>query len=184
MTDKPFRRTPALMRVPLVYILAAVNLAGLAAVAGVHRAGLLVDMFRLDESYMTYAAAGVFVVATFRLFWLATAFERWTAWQDVSRIVVRAARVKAALLQDTANIILTIGLLGTAIGLAIALSAFDPAQLTSPDKLVNVSATLADGMRTAFRSTIVSGFLWVWHVFNLRLFLTRVDYFAAMSEGR
>lgn len=159
----------------LIYRMAIVNLLLSAGAVWAWQRGFVADMFENDSSYMTYAATALFVFGSASC--LARAIKvsaMLNALKSGSAIKINRVKFieKAAHLDDIGDIIVTIGLTGTAIGVVMMLHGFKAGSLADPAKVVETAAMLGDGVGTAFRSTIVSAILWMWHVTNLRMLKT------------
>jgi len=66
----------------------------------------------------------------------------------------------------------TLGLLGTVIGFAMALSGIDAASLASPAGVQKVAGQLMAGMRIAINTTIVGAVFGLWLDVNRRMVRT------------
>lgn len=159
----------------LIYRLLIFNVLCAAAVGWAWQRGFVADMFLRDKSYMTYAAAILFGIGTLSLFWRAFkvshALNRIKAGATL-RINATKLTEKNAHLDDIGDLIVTIGLTGTAIGVVIMLHSFNPESLSDPSKVVETATMLGEGIGTAFRSTIVSAIVWMVHIVNLRMLKT------------
>lgn len=159
----------------LVYRLGLFNVLCLVAGGWAWQSGFVEDMFRKDASYMTFAAAALFAMGTVSAF--SRAFKvsgMLNALKRGRRFQINGVKLleKAAHLDDVGNLIVTAGLVGTAIGVVMMLRSFEAGSLTDPAKVVETARMLGDGVGTAFRSTIVSAILWCWHIVNARMLKT------------
>lgn len=159
----------------LVYRLLIFNILCVVALGWAWECGFVEDMFLKDASYMTYVAAGLFIIG------LASIFSRALRVSGLLNRLKRARIIslngpklieKAAHLDDIGNLIVTAGLVGTAIGVVMMLHSFDAGSLTDPAKVVETASMLSDGVGTAFRSTIVSAIAWMVHIVNVRMLKT------------
>lgn len=164
-----------MLRNLLIYRMAIVNILFLSGLAWAWQAGFVRDMFVNDRSYMTYAAALLFAFGT------ASCFARACKVSVILNAMKRGMKLtvngvkfteKSAHLDDVGDLIVTLGLTGTAIGVVMMLNSFAAGSLTDPAKVVETAAMLGDGVGTAFRSTIVSAVCWMAHVVNLRMLKT------------
>ena len=93
--------------------------------------------------------------------------------KDVGQRVNAAKSIeKNAHLDDIGDLIVIVGLTGTAIGVVMMLQSFNPESLSDPAKVVETATMLGNGIGTAFRSTIVSAVVWMVHIINLRMLKT------------
>lgn len=159
----------------LIFRMTIFNALAAAGVVWAYQMGFVTDMFGNDSSYMTYVATALFLLGT------ASCFSRA---RKISAHLDRLKRgftpefngakfiEKSAHLDDIGDLIVTVGLTGTAIGVVMMLHGFSAGSLTDPAKVVEAATALGDGLGTAFRSTIVSAILWMVHVVNLRMLKT------------
>ena len=159
----------------LVYRLAIFNILCLAALSWAWQRGFVSDMFGNDRSYMTYAAAGLFMAGSVSC--LARAAKVGSILNSLKlgghpQVSAVKFEAKAAHLDDVGDLIVTVGLTGTAIGVVMMLHSFSAGSLSDPAKIVETATALGDGVGTAFRSTIVSAIAWCWHLDNLRMLKT------------
>lgn len=159
----------------LIYRMAIMNLLFSAGLVWAWQMGFVADMFGNDSSYMTYAAAVLFALGTVSCFARARKVSAILNVMKKGMIPeVNGAKFteKSAHLDDIGDLIVTIGLTGTAIGVVMMLHSFNAGSLTDPAKVVETATMLGDGVGTAFRSTIVSAIAWMWHIVNLRMLKT------------
>lgn len=140
--------------------------------------GTATPIYATDASRIT-----VLITALFAIGWAGTAYETWRIGRglnDAKRNGPMAGSgtdrdkvlAKLAWLDDIANWLVSLGLLGTVIGFWMAL----------PDGTVSMDAKGAQsavgglmvGMRTALGTTILGAILAIWHEVNLRLLNTGV----------
>ena len=155
--------------------MAIINLLFIAGLGWAWQRGFVADMFGNDRSYMTYAAAALFVMGTLSCFARA---------RKVSAILnvmkkgmtpqVNGVKFleKNAHLDDIADYIVVVGLLGTAIGVVMMLAQFNAENLSDPAKGIMTVLLASEGLGTAFRSTIVSVVAWLWFRPSLRMLKT------------
>ena len=159
----------------LIYRLMIFNILCSLAVGWAWQRGFVEDMFLKDASYMTYAALALFAAGLVSTF--GRAFKISGLLNTLKRrrhILLNGPKLieKAAHLDDIGNLIVTAGLVGTAIGVVMMLHSFDAGSLTDPAKVVETASMLSDGVGTAFRSTIVSAIAWMVHIVNVRMLKT------------
>jgi hypothetical protein len=159
----------------LLYRLAIFNLAGFAFAGWAWQLGYIEAIYAGDESRITLMITALFAVG------LASA---WVRAQKVSRLlnlskenralVVPGGKLleKAAHLDDVVNWLVTLGLLGTVIGFAMALSGVDAESLASPAGVQKVAGQLMAGMRIAINTTIVGAVFGLWLDVNRRMIRT------------
>jgi hypothetical protein len=164
-----------MLRNLLIYRMAIVNILFLAGLAWAWQMGFVADMFVNDRSYMTYAATALFALGTLSCFMRARKVSAiLNVMKRGMKPVVNGVKFmeKSAHLDDVGDLIVVIGLTGTAIGVVMMLHSFNAGSLTDPAKVVETASMLSDGVGTAFRSTIVSSIAWACHVVNLRMLKT------------
>jgi hypothetical protein len=159
----------------LLYRLMLFNILCAVALGWAWQLGWVGDMFLKDASYMTYAALALFAVGLVSTF--SRAFKIGGLLNTLKRrrhISINGNKLveKAAHLDDIGSLIVTAGLVGTAIGVVMMLHSFDAGSLTDPAKVVQTASMLGDGVGTAFRSTIVSSIFWMVHICNVRMLKT------------
>jgi hypothetical protein len=71
--------------------------------------------------------------------------------------------------RNIANALVFLGLIGTVVGIVIALSAVDPQAVSDPAKVAPMVAELVDGMGVALTKTLVGAVLHLWLSMNYRL---------------
>jgi hypothetical protein len=159
----------------LLYRLAILNLSGFAFAGWAWQLGYVEAVYAGDESRITLIITALFAVG------LASA---WVRARKISRLlnlskenralVVLGAKLleKAAHLDDIVNWLVTLGLLGTVIGFAMALSGVDSASLASPAGVQKVAGQLMAGMRIAINTTIVGAVFGLWLDVNRRVVRT------------
>lgn len=164
-----------MLRNLLIYRLVIFNACCLAAVAWAWQRGFIADMYGNDASYMTWAATALFAIGAASAFMRAgKTSQLLNAIKAGNRTKINGTKMlaKAGHLNDIGNLIVTAGLVGTAIGVVMMLHSFQAGSLTDPAKVVETATALGEGVGTAFRSTIVSAILWMWHIVNVRMLLT------------
>jgi hypothetical protein len=81
-------------------------------------------------------------------------------------------RNSIAVVRQTADSLVFLGLVGTVIGFIVALSGVDPQTSTQADKVASMVSTLVAGMSIALYTTLVGAVLHVWLMVNHRLLAT------------
>jgi hypothetical protein len=159
----------------LIYRLTIFNLFCVMGLVWAWQEGWVNDMFSKDASYMTYVAAVLLVLGTISTFMRAVkvgnALNELKSGHGIQINGVKFLE-KNAHLEDIGNLIVTVGLTGTAIGVVMMLHSFSAGNLSDPSKVVETATALGDGVGTAFRSTIVSAIAWMWSVVNYRMLKT------------
>ncbi len=77
-----------------------------------------------------------------------------------------------AVVRQTADSLVFLGLVGTVIGFIVALSGVDPQTSAQVDEVASMVATLVAGMSIALYTTLVGAVLHVWLMVNHRLLAT------------
>lgn len=77
-----------------------------------------------------------------------------------------------AVVRQTADSLVFLGLVGTVIGFIVALSGVDPQTSAQVDEVASMVATLVSGMSIALYTTLVGAVLHVWLMINHRLLAT------------
>jgi hypothetical protein len=79
---------------------------------------------------------------------------------------------RIAVVRTIANILVTLGLIGTVIGFIIALSGIDAAAMTDVGAIGPMVSTLIEGMAVALYTTLVGSVFHVWLLVNYQLLAT------------
>ena len=164
-----------MLRNHLIYRMLIFNLCCLALAYWAWGQGFVQDMFKFDASRMTYAALVLFSVGTLSCFGRAQKVSvSLNELKSGREFIINGVKfeAKSAHLNLIGEIIVTIGLTGTAIGVVMMLKSFNAGSLSDPAKVVETATALGEGVGTAFRSTIVSAILWVWHSVNVQMLRT------------
>lgn len=159
----------------LIYRMMIFNLCCLALAYWAWGQGFVQDMFTHDASRMTYAALILFFIGTLSCFGRALKVSTTLNELKLGNLVqINGVKFleKSSHLNLIGEIIVTIGLTGTAIGVVMMLHSFNAGSLSDPAKVVETATALGEGVGTAFRSTIVSAILWVWHSVNVQMLRT------------
>lgn len=170
----------------LIFRMTIFNALAAAGVVWAYQMGFVTDMFGNDDSYMTYVATALFIFGTISCFSRARKISAhldklkrgFTPEFNGAKFIEKSAH-----LDDVGDIIVVVGLIGTAIGVVMMLSALAAGSLADPAKVVETATTLGEGLGTAFRSTIVSSVLWCIHIANLRMLKTATVLAVADTEA-
>jgi biopolymer transport protein ExbB/TolQ len=91
-------------------------------------------------------------------------------------ILISTLRLKLsqriAVVRNTANSLVLLGLIGTVVGFIIALSGVDPAKAGDFNSVAPMVSTLIDGMSTALYTTLVGAVLNLWLMTNYQILAT------------
>lgn len=159
---------------------ALLNIAGLAALGVAQAYGLVGMALSVDTTGLTALIAAVFCVG------LGIAgVKAWRMSRDIN--AVRSGAMPAEFAADdeeslrlrlfhrinavrnTSNILVLLGLVGTVLGIIIALGGVDPATVGDISKIGPMVATLVKGMSTALYTTLVGSVLSIWISLNYNL---------------
>lgn len=159
----------------LVYRLVLFNLLCAIALGWAWQKGIVLGLFLKDSSYMTYVAVVLFGLGLISTF--SRAIKVSTLLNKLKRrhaLAISGPKLleKNAHIEDIGNLIVTAGLVGTAMGVVMMLDSFDAGSLSDPSKVVETAAMLSEGVGTAFRSTLVSAVVWMVHAVNYRMLRT------------
>ncbi len=158
------------------FILANTLLAALAAALA--WSGHLLPVFEQDQSRITLAIAALFLVGwgwtLKQLIAVSCCLNR--AKQLGYRPATPAESDKALLklewLDELSEWLVALGLLGTVIGFAMAISDIDQTSVTQAAGARDAVAALIAGMRVALNTTLLGAALAIWHQVNLRMLKT------------
>lgn len=160
----------------LVYRLIIFNIVGAVLLAFAWQRGLVSIVLDGDSTGIVYLIAGVFVVGMASLFIRAFKVSRMLDGIKRNHARPNVNRVKflekMAHLDDVTNWLVTLGLLGTVIGVSIAMFGLDQASLQSAEGTKRVVTNLIGGMQVALYTTIVGGILGMWMDVNRRMLKT------------
>ena len=135
-------------------------------------AGLVVCAYRIDQTSRELNRAKPFdpLVPSLAAEFLAKSRGRGG---DSRAILISTLRLKLsqriAVVRNTANSLVLLGLIGTVVGFIIALSGVDPAKAGDFNSVAPMVSTLIDGMSTALYTTLVGAVLNVWLMVNYHL---------------
>jgi len=161
----------------LIYRLVLFNMAGMVCVAWAAQHGYVEQVIENDASRLVFVMVGLFVVFMVSLFSRAVRVSRALNRLKVGeapapRINREKFLAKGAHLADIPNWLVTLGLLGTVIGFALAISGVDRDALNTASGVQTAIAELMAGMRVAISTTLVGGFLALWADINRRMLHT------------
>ena len=165
-----------MLRNLLIYRIAIFNACGGVMLGWAWQRGYVESAFAGDVSHLTYAIAALFLVGLISCFIragkISTQLNIVKQGKYVGRVNGPKTLEKIAHLSDIANWLITLGLLGTVIGFAIALSGVDQNGLASASGVQQAASKLMEGMRVAFTTTLAGGFLGMWIDINRRMIRT------------
>jgi hypothetical protein len=165
----------------LIYRFVIVNVGLIALVAALALHGLIEPVFANDQSYISFGIAGLFVIG-----WIWVAKEILVASCDMngseengpqSAAIPDADKDlgKIAWLDDVAEYLVRLGLIGTLVGFVIALSGIDSGSIASATGAQAAVASLMAGMATAIGTTLLGASLALWHSINMRMLQTALN---------
>jgi hypothetical protein len=166
------------MRNLLVYRFLLANALGIALAMALAWTGHLTPVFEHDESHLTVAIAGLFVIG-----WLWSLKEvlsvsgslnssKLLGYRPATAAQADKALLKVEWLEAVSEWLVGLGLLGTVIGFSIALSGIDQTTVKDAAGAQNAVATLMVGMRIALNTTLLGAALALWHEVNMRMLRT------------
>ena len=135
-------------------------------------AGLVVCAYRINQTSRELNSAKPFdpLVPSLAAEFLAKSRGRGG---DSRAILISTLRLKLsqriAVVRNTANSLVLLGLIGTVIGFIIALSGVDPDKAGDFNTVAPMVSTLIEGMSTALYTTLVGAVLNVWLMVNYHL---------------
>lgn len=160
----------------LLYRLIIVNLIGFVILGFAFSKGWVMPVLDGDSTRLVYVMIALFVVFQVSLFIRAG---------KISALLNKTKRKaplpaingvkfleKMAHLDEISDWLVTLGLLGTVIGMSIALFGVDQNSLGSPEGVKAVVTGLIGGMQVALYTTIVGGVLGFWCSINRRILRT------------
>ena len=155
--------------------------------------GLVTDLLLADSTGLIYGIIGLFTLAfiftTGRVFWISQGLNLLKESKDgapfrfyifVEGGVRRSKEkymAKYQWLHDTSGWLASLGLIGTVIGFAIALSGIDQTALAQASGVKASVTVLMDGMRVALSTTIAGAILGMWNEINQRILQTGITCF-------
>jgi hypothetical protein len=162
----------------LIYRFVLANGLGVAICLALAWSGHLIPVFETDQSRLTFAIAGLFLVG-----WAWTLKEAISVSDSLDRSKAHGYRpasvaeadkamLKVEWLESIPEWLVGLGLLGTVIGFSIALSGIDQSSVMQATGAQNAVAALMSGMRVALNTTLLGAALAIWHQVNLRMLKT------------
>ena len=169
----------------LMYRLMLFNGAALALLIWAFVLGWPQFLLSNDVSHIGYVMITLFVVGMLSLFTRATkvtsAMNLVKSTRDKSLIgedvkhKIRKFPTKAGHLEDIANWLVVLGLIGNIVGFAIALYGLRGADIGSADAAQKVVVGLLSGLAVAFYTTLIGALLGLWMDINRRLLKTATE---------
>ena len=162
----------------LIYRFVLANMLGVALCMALAWSGHLVPVFAADQSRVTFAISGLFLVG---LAWtlkeavcVSRGLNRSKAqgYRPASVADAEKAMLKVEWLESVPEWLVGLGLLGTVIGFSVALSGIDQDSVMQATGAQNAVAALMSGMRVALNTTLLGAALAIWHQVNLRMLKT------------
>lgn len=138
-----------------------VSVTGLLAIRG-----LLVPVYRDDDSGLTYVITALFVAATAQVFTRVVRAERATRSGDLRGVL--SERAKTDWLTAAGRWMVSLGLIGTVIGFSIALLGIGEDSSSSASNAEATIRPLLSGMGVAIYTTLVGSVAALWHDVNLQ----------------
>lgn len=190
--DDPYRYV-LLLRFTLV------NLVALALLGAAYVQGLVAMVLAADGTGLSVAIFGIFVVGlaicAVRVFQTSRDLNQVRTFDPLvpSRAAYHLARIRGrsagsratqaqllrlklstriAVVRNTANSLIFLGLIGTVLGFIIALSGVDPSHVSEIEAVAPMVATLIEGMSIALYTTLVGAVLNLWLMVNYHILST------------
>lgn len=166
------------MRNLLLYRFILANTLFAALAAALAWSGHVLPVFETDQSRITLVIAALFLVgwgSTLKqLILVSGALNRskQIGYRAASPAEGDKALLKVEWLDEVSEWLVALGLLGTVIGFAMALSGVDQTSVTQAAGARDAVAALMAGMRVALNTTLLGAALAIWHQVNLRMLKT------------
>ena len=165
----------------LIYRLIIFNVCGAAFLIWAWQRGYITTLFDGDTSRICYLIAALWAVGLY-----STAIRAATVSGQINRLKAARARSsmsalsvsapklleKAAHLDDIPNSLVTLGLIGTVVGSAMALNGIDSSLLTTAAGVQKIAGQFINGASVAIYTTIVGAILGLWTEVNRRMLKT------------
>lgn len=140
--------------------------------------GYIWPMFETDSSYITYGIVALFLVG-----WLGTAGQVWRVALLLNEQKVTGARpahpaqrdkamAKMVWLGGVAEGLVTLGLIGTVVGFAMAISGVSEDSINQATGAQTAVVYLMQGIRVALNTTLIGGALALWQGVNVLMLHT------------
>ena len=134
------------------------NFTALCALLAATWAGFVIPAFQADISYVSYGIVAMFLYGSAQIAYHAAGYVK-------DHQLTYFAHVN-----DICGYLVYLGLIGTAIGVLIAL---DSASVdVSASGLKEFTGQVLEGVKVAFHATIVGSIAWMWHHINTRMVYT------------
>lgn len=161
----------------LLYRMTIVNLVWAGLIVLAWHKGWVTEVMSGDTTGLVYVMAGLFVVSIVSTFIRAgkvTSMLNRTKAPGYQPQPINRAKflAKQAHLDDIPNWLVTLGLLGTVIGVSMSIFGIDHDALGSADGVKSISAGLIQGIQVALYTTIVGSVLALWASVNRRILRT------------
>ncbi len=128
-----------------------------------YKVGVLLPAFLDDSSHVSYLIASTF------LFGLASIF--YFAWN----LTMDDIKIKFQYVGDIGSYLVTLGLIGTSIGILHMVQGVDLSALGDPEKMGAMGEAMSGGLKTLSYCTILGASSLLWHVVNYRIVLTQIE---------
>lgn len=139
--------------------------------------GYVAPVFETDSSRITYGIAGLFVIA-----WAGSAFHAWriSGWLNEQQTEILPAGeadrdkafAKMAWLDYVAEILVSLGLIGTVVGFSMALAGVAQDTLGQASGAQSAVVFLMQGMQVALNTTLLGAALALWQGCNVLMLRT------------
>lgn len=152
----------------------------------------VLDRFLVDQTYITHIIIGVFILTLAMMLKTVIQLHRgWTGLDErhleYQEAVLNGRDVeKRELLTETltgfvdgyklmGNIFVSMGLLGTVVGILLAFEQIDPSLIADPGTAQELIVILLAGLVTAFNTTLAGLVATIWNTINLYLIRTELS---------
>ena len=154
----------------LILRFAIFNLAAVALLGAAWHVGWVDQVIAADVTHLVFVIFGVFLLGTVlcarRVWWVSSKLDGGVA------LSTAALSSRIAVVRQTANSLVLLGLIGTVLGFIIALGGVDPASADDFDAVAPMVAGLIAGMSVALYTTLVGSVLSLWLTVNYRMLAT------------
>lgn len=167
-----------MLRNLLIYRIIIVNLLGVALLAFAWHKGWITALIEGDSTGISYVIAALFAVGMLSVFWRA---RKVSAILNITkapggfspRAINRAKfTARQSHIAAIASWLGLLGLIGTVVGIGIALNDVDPDAMSTAADMKRVIGTLIQGIRVALYTTIVGSVLGLWLGINYQILRT------------
>lgn len=161
----------------LLYRLIIINAVGVVLLAFAWQRGLVSEVMTGDTTGLVYVMTGLFGLFLVSLFIRASKVSSILNRSKADGFAPRPENktkflAKQAHLDEIPGWLVTLGLLGTVIGMSMAIFGIDQSSLGSPEGVKKVASGLIAGMQVALYTTIVGSILGLWASINRRILRT------------